>query len=147
VKSLTRSLPGGIQLTVPSGGMEDRLISYLASPTGTGSFEFDRLEFETGSSTLTPRSRAQIADVARILSAYPNARVQIGGYTDNTGNEAANLALSRGRAESVMNALRENGAAAANITAEGYGSQNAIATNATEEGRAKNRRVTLSVSG
>ena len=147
VRTLTRTLPGGIQLSVPSGGMEDRLISYLASPTGTGTFDFDRLEFETGSTSLTPRSRQQIVDVARILNAYPNARVQIAGFTDNTGDEGANMSLSRGRAESVMNALRENGAAAANLSAQGFGSQNPVATNATEEGRARNRRVTLTVTG
>ncbi len=147
VRTLTRTLPGGIQLSVPAGGMEDRLVSYLASPTGNGSFEFDRLEFETGSASLTPRSRQQIVDVARILNAYPNARVQIAGFTDNTGDEAANMSLSRGRAESVMNALRENGAAAANLSAQGFGSQNPVATNATEEGRARNRRVTLTVAG
>jgi len=73
--------------------------------------------------------------------------VQIAGFTDNTGDEAANMSLSRGRAESVMNALRENGAAAANLSAQGFGSQNPVATNATEEGRARNRRVTLTVAG
>jgi outer membrane protein OmpA-like peptidoglycan-associated protein len=146
-RALTRTLPGGIQLSVPAGGMEDRLISYLAAPTGNGTFNFDRLEFETGSATLTPRSRQQLVDVARILNAYPNARVQIAGYTDNTGDEAANMALSRGRAESVMNALRENGAAAANLSAQGFGSQNPVADNTTEEGRARNRRVTLTVTG
>jgi len=108
---------------------------------------FDRLEFETGSTALTPRSRAQITDIARILSAYPQVRVQIAGYTDNTGNEAANLALSRGRAEAVMNALRENGAPAANLTAEGFGSQDPIASNASDDGRAGNRRVTLTIAG
>ena len=143
---LTRSLPGGIQLSVPRGGMEDRLIAYLTAPTGTGAFDFDRLEFETGSTSLSPRSRAQIGDVARILNAYPNARVQIAGYTDNTGDETANIALSRGRAESVMNALRENGAPAARMMAEGFGSQSPIADNTTEAGRARNRRVTLRIS-
>jgi outer membrane protein OmpA-like peptidoglycan-associated protein len=147
VRSLARSLPGGVQLSIPSGGMEDRLITYLAAPTGTGSFEFDRLEFETGSTSLTPQSRAQIADVARILNAYPQVRVQIAGYTDSTGNEAANLALSKGRAEAVMNALRENGASATAMNAQGFGSQDPIASNATEDGRARNRRVTLTVAG
>jgi OOP family OmpA-OmpF porin len=147
VRTLARALPGGVKMTVPAGGMEDRLIAYLAAPTGRGAFDFDRLEFETGSTSLTSRSRAQIADIARILNAYPQASVQIAGYTDNTGNETDNLALSRGRAEAVMNALRENGAPAANLTAEGFGSQNPVADNSTEAGRARNRRVTLSVTG
>jgi peptidoglycan-binding protein ArfA len=46
-----------------------------------------------------------------------------------------------------MNALRENGAAAANLSAQGFGSQNPVADNTTEEGRARNRRVTLTVTG
>jgi len=147
VRTLARALPGGVKMSVPAGGMEDRLISYLAAPSGAKAFDFDRLEFETGSTALTPRSRAQITDIARILSAYPRVRVQIAGYTDNTGNEAANLALSRGRAEAVMNALRENGAPATNLTAEGFGSQDPIASNASEDGRARNRRVTLTIAG
>jgi OmpA-OmpF porin, OOP family len=147
VRTMARALPGGVKMSIPSGGMEDRLITYLAAPTGAGSFEFDRLEFETGSTSLTPRSRAQIADVARILSAYPQVRVQIAGYTDNTGNEAANLDLSRGRAEAVMNALRESGASATTMNAQGFGSQDPIANNATEDGRARNRRVTLTITG
>lgn len=146
VRTLARALPGGVKMSVPAGGMEDRLIAYLAAPSGAKAFDFDRLEFETGSTALTPRSRAQITDIARILSAYPQVRVQIAGYTDNTGNEAANLALSRGRAEAVMNALRENGAPAANLTAEGLGSQDPIASNASEDGRARNRRVTLTIA-
>ena len=147
VRTLARALPGGVKMSVPAGGMEDRLIAYLAAPSGAKAFDFDRLEFETGSTALTPRSRAQITDIARILSAYPQVRVQIAGYTDNTGNEAANQALSRGRAEAVMNALRENGAPAANLTAEGFGSQDPIASNASEDGRARNRRVTLTIAG
>jgi outer membrane protein OmpA-like peptidoglycan-associated protein len=146
LRTLSRSLPGGVKLSVTRGGMEDRLIAYLTAPTGTGAFDFDRLEFETGSTTLSPRSRAQITDVARVLNAYPSASVQIAGYTDNTGDETANIALSRGRAEAVMHALRENGAPAAKMVAEGFGSQNPIADNTTEAGRARNRRVTLHIA-
>jgi OmpA-OmpF porin, OOP family len=146
VRMLTRSLPGGIQLTVPEGSMEDRLIGYLSAPAGAGAFDFDRIEFETGSTSLRPQSRTQLANIARILSAYPQARVTIAGHTDNTGNEAENVALSQGRAEAVMNSLRENGAPAANLIARGLGSQNPVADNSTEAGRARNRRVTLSVA-
>jgi len=148
VRMLARTLPGGVQLSVPAGGLEDRLISYLAAPTASaGSFDFDRLEFETGSTSLTPQSRAQLANVATILKAYPTTRVVIAGYTDNTGDESANLALSRGRAEAVMDALRNEGVPAVNLQAQGFGSQNPIADNSTEAGRARNRRVTLNVTG
>lgn len=145
-RSVARSLPGGIALNVPAGSMEDRLISYLAAPVGTGLFDFDNIGFETGSATLTQQSRGQLANIARILSAYPQTRVVIEGHTDNTGNEAANVSLSQGRAESVARALQESGAPSASLTARGFGSQNPIADNSTEAGRARNRRVSLSVA-
>jgi outer membrane protein OmpA-like peptidoglycan-associated protein len=146
VRMLTPSLPDGAKVSVPAGGMEDRLIRYLAAPSGTGSFDFDRIEFETGSTSLTAQSRAQLANVATILKAYPMTRVVVAGYTDNTGDEAANLTLSRGRAEAVSDALRSSGVPAINLQAQGFGSQNPIADNSTEAGRARNRRVTLHVS-
>lgn len=144
---VARTLPGGVRIDVPAGGMEDRLAGYLAAPTGASSFDFDRLEFESGSATLTQSSRAQIANVASILKAYPRAQVTIAGYTDNTGDEAANLSLSRSRAEAVMDALKTSGVPAASMQAQGYGSQNPIADNSSESGRARNRRVTLTVGG
>jgi outer membrane protein OmpA-like peptidoglycan-associated protein len=147
VPRLSRSLPNGIQVSIPAGGMEERLISYIAAPGGTdGSFDFDRIGFHPGTSSLTAQSRDQIVSVASILKAYPTTRVVISGYTDNSGVEATNLAISRGRAEAVMDALRNEGVPAVNMQARGFGSQNPIADNSTEAGRERNRRVTLSVS-
>ena len=148
IRMLARDLPGGVRLQVPSGGMEDRLIGYLAAPSGASrTFDFDRIGFETGSATLTAESRGQIGDLAKILIAYPSARVMIAGHTDNTGDESANVDLSRARAESVMQALSSDGVPAGNMEAQGFGSQNPIADNSTDAGRAKNRRVTLRVTG
>jgi outer membrane protein OmpA-like peptidoglycan-associated protein len=146
IRMLTPSLPGGVKISIPAGGMEDRLIRYLSTPSGAGSFDFDRIEFQTGSTSLTPQSRAQLTSVATILKAYPSTRVVIVGYTDNSGDEATNVALSRGRAEAVLDMLRSNGVPATNLQAQGFGSQNPIADNSTEAGRARNRRVTLQVS-
>ncbi|HEY1306226.1 MAG TPA: OmpA family protein [Vicinamibacterales bacterium] len=146
-RTLTRSLPGGAQITVPAGGLEDRLVAYLAAPSGPRSFDFDHLEFDTNSTTLTTASHAQINTVASILKAYPQARVTIAGHTDNVGDETANLELSRGRAEAVMAALRDAGVSASAMQAQGYGSQNPVADNSTEAGRARNRRVTLTFNG
>ena len=147
---MTKTLPGNVSLRVPRGGMEDRLVDYLgtSSPEGAGrDFNFDRLGFETGSASLTAASREQIRNIAAILRAYPNTQVTVGGYTDNVGAEPANVDLSRMRADSVMNALRQSGVATDRMQARGYGSQNPVASNDTEEGRDRNRRVTLTVSG
>lgn len=148
IETATTRLPGNVELRVPPGGMEDRLVGYLRAPTpgAVYAFDFDRIGFQTASASLTGVSREQLDNIARILKAYPNAQVVIAGYTDNTGNEADNLELSRSRAVAVMNGLTQRGVASERIRAEGYGSQNPVADNATEAGRARNRRVTMQVT-
>jgi outer membrane protein OmpA-like peptidoglycan-associated protein len=143
---VTRTLPGNVNLSFPRGGIEDALSSYLASPIkGSAAFEFNRIGFETGSATLTPLSREQLQNVAAILNAYPKASVTIEGFTDNIGEESGNVSLSRARAESVAGALVADGVTPTRVRSEGFGSQKPIASNATEFGRAQNRRVMLEV--
>jgi K(+)-stimulated pyrophosphate-energized sodium pump len=72
-------------------------------------------------------------------------KLKVGGYTDNTGNEQANMALSQKRAEAVKTALVNMGVKADRLDAEGYGPQYPVATNDTEEGRAQNRRISVRV--
>ena len=150
VAMFKRTLPTGYVLNVPETGIERQLVVFLADserPLGTDIwFDFDRLLFETGSATLKPESRAQLRDVAAILAAYPTARVKISGYTDNTGSADANVALSQARAASVVSELVALGIGADRLAAEGYGDQHPVASNATEEGRAQNRRIALQVT-
>jgi OOP family OmpA-OmpF porin len=143
---VTRALPGNVRLEFAPGGIEDVLSVYLASPArGVSSFEFDRIGFETGSATLTPQSREQLRNVAAILNAYPKVRVTVAGHTDNIGDEVGNRALSRARAESVVEVLADAGVAPGRMRADGFGSQKPIASNMTESGRSQNRRVMLDV--
>jgi outer membrane protein OmpA-like peptidoglycan-associated protein len=72
--------------------------------------------------------------------------IKLGGYTDNTGDPEANLKLSQQRAETVMADLVKLGVDANRLKAEGYGQEHSVADNSTEEGRAKNRRIDLSVT-
>lgn len=143
------TLPGGVELNVPATGIEARLVRFIKDPAATVNdttwFDFDRLLFETGSATLRPESQEQLRYVAQILQAYPNVRVRIGGYTDNTGDAAANVSLSQARAESVMRELVSLGVAPNRLDARGYGAEHPVADNATEEGRAQNRRIALRV--
>ena len=147
---LKQMLPGGIELNVPPTGIEARLLGFIqdaARPVDKDTwFDFDRLLFETGSATLTPSSQEQVKNMAAILKAFPAVKVKIGGYTDNTGNAQANLKLSDDRAKSVVGGLTALGIAADRLEAEGYGDAHAVADNATEEGRAKNRRIALRVT-
>jgi outer membrane protein OmpA-like peptidoglycan-associated protein len=110
-------------------------------------FDFDRLLFDTGKATLQPASQEQLTNSAAILKAYPQVEVRIGGYTDNTGDPAANLQLSQQRADNVMGEISRLGVDPSRMSAKGYGEENPVADNSTEEGRQKNRRISLRVTG
>jgi outer membrane protein OmpA-like peptidoglycan-associated protein len=147
---LTRRLPSGVELNIPSFGIENKVVSFIedtSQPLEPARwFNFDRLLFDTNSATLAPRSQEQLGNIAKILEAYPSVRIKIGGYTDNTGSPEANLKLSQDRAASVRNELVRLGVAANRLEAEGYGQEHPVASNATEEGRAQNRRIAMRVT-
>jgi OOP family OmpA-OmpF porin len=145
---LSRTLPGNISITIPTGSMEERFTKYVESPSVSGSntFDFDRIEFMSGSSSLTGESREQVQNIAAIMRAYPSVHVTVGGHTDNQGDAAANLELSTARAEAVADALKKAGGPADRVHAQGFGDSRPIADNSTEAGRARNRRVTLEVT-
>jgi len=103
------------------------------------------ISFVTGGSQMTGESRRLLVQIADKIKGCPNGTVTVIGYTDNQGSDAVNLKLSDTRAKAVAAALVSNGVLAANMTARGAGSANPIADNNTEEGRAKNRRVEITV--
>jgi outer membrane protein OmpA-like peptidoglycan-associated protein len=146
----SRKLPNGVELNIPRLGIENKLIDFIedsSKPVDNKTwFDFDRLLFDTGEATLQPSSQEQLGNIAAILKAYPNVKIKLGGYTDNTGNSGANLALSTARANNVMAELAKLGVAPDRITAEGFGDQFPVGDNATEEGRAQNRRISLRVT-
>jgi len=142
-------LPDGTELNIPQYGVENKLIQFLNSsqPVDPATwFDFDRLLFDTGSATLQPASNDQLHSVAAILAAYPEVKIKIGGYTDNTGDQAANLKLSQDRADSVKAELQKLGVAPDRMEAQGYGEDHPVADNSTDEGRQKNRRISLRVT-
>lgn len=144
-------LPNGVELNAYRNGIEDQLVNFLNDPARNVDdntwFDFDNLNFETGSSTITAESMKQIKNIAAILKVYPNTSIKIGGYTDVTGNEQANLKLSQSRAEAVVIELKNNGITDAQLSgAEGYGSKFAkAAADAPDEERIKDRRISVSV--
>jgi outer membrane protein OmpA-like peptidoglycan-associated protein len=143
-------LPDGTELNIPQYGVENKLIQYLqdsSRPVDANTwFDFDRLLFDTGSAALQPASNEQLNNIAEILKAYPNVKIKIGGYTDNTGDKAANLKLSQDRADNVKAELIKLGVAPDRIDAQGYGEDHPVADNGTDEGRQKNRRISLRVT-
>lgn len=143
------TLPGGAVIEVAKDGLEAKLLSFISNKDAAIDkglwFDFDRLSFVTASSELTPESKEQVAAAVAILKAYPAVTVKVGGYTDNQGDADANLKLSEARAQRVMERMVVGGVAADRIEAKGYGVEHPIGDNATPEGRAKNRRTSLSV--
>lgn len=109
-------------------------------------FTFERLNFDTASSTIRAQDNAEVAAVATTLGQYPNARVRIAGYADARGSSAANTALGNARAQSVKAALVAHGVQAARIATGSGGEGDPVDSNATTSGQAENRRTELVVT-
>lgn len=100
--------------------------------------------FDTGKATLKPESAKAIGEIAKLLKGDASLTLFVVGHTDNTGTVEGNQKLSQDRAHSVMQSLiKDHGIAAARLRAAGCGQVAPVASNDTEEGRAKNRRVEL----
>ena len=141
-------LPGGLKISVPDGSFNFAVARWLSSSTDTTvpkRFVFEDLNFETGSTRLTSESAPTVDSLVAILKAYPAVSVALEGYTDSTGDPAANKQLSLDRAAAVKEMIVKGGIDGSRIATAGYGQEKPIASNDTEEGRAKNRRLELVV--
>lgn len=101
--------------------------------------------FEFGKATLLSGTQSKLAQLAKILSTYADRKIVVEGHTDNVGTDAFNLQLSEARAESVRNALINNGLSSDMISAVGFGKTKPVASNETAAGRQQNRRVEVVV--
>ncbi len=95
-KMISLDLPGGAKLEVGENSTEAKLVKFLQSSEAVDTvkgnwFDFTNVRFKTGSAQITDESMAQLTNMLAIAKAYPNAKFKVGGYTDNTGNEAANV--------------------------------------------------------
>jgi OOP family OmpA-OmpF porin len=106
----------------------------------------ETVQFETDSAVLVDRSKQLLDDVARELADHPEVRkVQIEGHTDAVASKRHNLKLSQDRVASVKAYLLSKGVDPKRLTTKAFGETKPIASNKTEEGRAKNRRVDFRV--
>lgn len=105
------------------------------------------LYFKTGQSAinLTAAQRQKIANISRYLDKVNGAKCLVTGHTDNTGNPDFHIPLGQKRADFAKNYLVQNGISRAKIVANSQGDKQPIATNATEDGRAKNRRTVITI--
>lgn len=99
------------------------------------------ITFEVGKADLKPESMVEINRIAKLMQESPNLSFEVQGHCDATGSDKVNDPLSQKRAEAIVAALVEQGIAESRLTPVGKGSHEPIASNSTDEGRAKNRRV------
>jgi OmpA-OmpF porin, OOP family len=108
-------------------------------------FVLDDVEFDFGKSTLRTASYNTLDDLVDYLKRKPNERIEIGGHTDNVGSDEKNLVLSLERAKSIVAYLIAKGIGNDRLVAKGYGAEEPIEDNSTEEGRQKNRRTEVKI--
>ena len=145
----------GTKLKAFEGGLEQRLVNFLTSGGYKNAaddtalkntwYNFDNVNFKMGSTNqLEPGSAEQLSNLVAILKAYPEAKINIGGYTDKTGDEATNMKVSQGRADFIKGELAKAGVGAQVINAEGYGSKFAtVAAEASDAERDVDRKMAV----
>jgi outer membrane protein OmpA-like peptidoglycan-associated protein len=146
------SLVKAVTAAFAPGTVVDKLTVAAASAEDTSAVEAINKEirlrgvnFVTGSATLTGPSKTTLDRVAKLLTEAKTVRAEVQGHTDSQGDASANLALSSARAKAVVAYLVGKSIAADRLVAKGYGETTPIASNDTDAGRAKNRRVVFSV--
>jgi outer membrane protein OmpA-like peptidoglycan-associated protein len=146
------TLPNGKVLDVYQGGMEDQLVVFLGDPNAklhkkNGNwFNFTKVAFASNSASLLLESEVQLKNIVAILTAFPKAKIKIGGYSDNTGDYAVNVRLSQERADNIYAKLIDLDTKPSQLKgAKGYGSRYPVGDNGTTSGRNMNRRMSIDV--
>jgi len=115
----------------------------LTDADASSTIALEHVFFKTGSAELEDKSKFELDNLAELLKSNGNVKVELGGHTDSTGDDGANMSLSQARAAACKAYLATKGAS--NTTSKGYGENNPRETNDTEEGRALNRRTELKI--
>lgn len=124
-----------------------QVVTEDVSPTKEQIFILDEVLFEINSTRLNTGFTFRLDSLVELLETHPHVKMSITGHTDNTGNELHNLKLSTNRAKAVARYLINSGIDQNRVSFQGLGSKKPIASNDTIEGRRKNRRVEILLSG
>lgn len=144
------TLPSDDIITIPEKGVEKALLDLVLDNSKSldeSSFWLclDRIHFEARDLNYKVDSEEQLKNLSLIMSSFPKVELNIGCYTDNIGNPASNLDLSKQRAESIKSGLVKLGIADKRITTEGFGEGFPIAENTTPENQKMNRRISIKI--
>jgi OmpA-OmpF porin, OOP family len=141
-------LPDGVTLKLPESSFLNAIYKYVADTTATQSqaFGFDGLDFDGTAIRVRPEIETAVSTLANMFRAFPKVTVRIEGHVDPSGDPAVDRTQSLARADAVKDLLVRSGVPSDRVTTAGLGSEKPLATNETAEGRAKNRRIELSLS-
>jgi len=148
-KMASISLPCGTVLSVQEGMFTYNVATFELNGADSElpkRFVFDHLNFDSATTRLTPDSNQTVTDLVAIMKCYPSMTVQLEGHTDSTGDPESNKKLSQDRAEAVKAMMVSGGIDGNRINTAGWGQERPIASNDTEDGKAKNRRTELIVT-
>ena len=137
----TFRMPGFVETIDTVHFVQDTLQTFMPRVKLGVTIRIENLFFATARTIILPESKQSMDDLAQFMLDNPTVEIRIIGHTDSVGNSRSNKALSEGRANAVRRELIKRDIAADRIEAEGHGEDEPIAPNATEEGRALNRRV------
>jgi outer membrane protein OmpA-like peptidoglycan-associated protein/uncharacterized membrane protein YeaQ/YmgE (transglycosylase-associated protein family) len=140
-------LPDGVSLEIPEASFLNGVYKFLSVPNGTRSqsFVFEKLTFDGPTVKTAPETDVTVKSLSMLFKAFPGVQLRIEGHTDNMGDAEVNRRLSLDRANATKELLVKAGVPADRISTEGKGADKPIAPNDTEENRAKNRRIELSL--
>jgi outer membrane protein OmpA-like peptidoglycan-associated protein len=130
-----------------AGSAGEQMKKYIDNGfAGSDKFKFNNLSFETGKASISGDTAVEVDHIAAILKTYPDIKIAVEGYTDNVGDPIANKQLSKARANAVKARLIGKDIDPSRISTFGFGDDNPIADNSTEEGRAQNRRIEIRIT-
>lgn len=143
----------GVALKGYANGLEESMVTFLKGGSYASAtdetlkekwYTFDHVNFKTGSTNQLESGAEQLDNLAKILKAYPDAKIKVGGYTDKTGKEEVNQKISQARAEFIKAELAKKGVGAQVVSAEGYGSKFAtVPAEASDAERAADRKMAV----
>ena len=143
ILNITNAYNYTLKIVEPEAMEQSVQAGQLANEIQTKGFATLHINFDTNKAVLQNDGQAAVAEIAKMMQADPSMRLSVEGHTDNVGSASSNLKLSASRAHAVVDGLIAQGVDGKRLAYKGLGASKPVADNATEAGKADNRRVEL----